>query len=265
MFWYLVKTGPRYLALLQKIPTSLALLSEPQLALQGEFCQMWTSFLSHCICQIFLMPPPLNMASKIQSKMSVGQFGHTHTSLTHPIHTHPASQMWSNSAGLHVFLGSTLDLTTIHSFGVGCDDYCHMVAYRHAAGQAISLPPFAYFPFDLFTLFICMTCVAYATLTMYIGCSLQGGERSLQFFCPLTHCARYATCIDTPWFFCLLTHCASSTGHEPCTLKYSHNIIEQNHSTLFSTMSDESSCSSYAHVLILTKDNFMKWEIQVEA
>jgi len=30
-------------------------------------------------------------------------------------------------------------------------------------------------------------------------------------------------------------------------------------------MSDESSRTSYAHVPILTKDNFMKWEIQVEA
>ena len=49
MFWHLVQTGPQYLALLRKIPTSLALLSEPQLALQGKFCQMWTSFLSHCI------------------------------------------------------------------------------------------------------------------------------------------------------------------------------------------------------------------------
>jgi len=62
------------------------------------------------------MPPPLNMASKIQSKMSVGQFGHAHTSLTRPIHTHPASQMWPNSDGLDVFLGSTLDPTTAHSF-----------------------------------------------------------------------------------------------------------------------------------------------------
>ena len=49
MFWHLVQTGPWYFALLQKIPTSLALSPEPQLALQGKFCQMWTSFLSHCI------------------------------------------------------------------------------------------------------------------------------------------------------------------------------------------------------------------------
>jgi len=70
------------------------------------------------IRQIFLMPPPLSIASKIQSKMSVGQFGHAHTSLTHPIHTHPASQMWPNSGGLIVFLGSTLDPTTTHSFSL---------------------------------------------------------------------------------------------------------------------------------------------------
>jgi len=69
------------------------------------------------IRQIFLMPPPLSMASKIQRKMSVGQFGHAHTSLTRrPIHTNPAPQMWPNSDGLIVFLGSTLDPTTTHSF-----------------------------------------------------------------------------------------------------------------------------------------------------
>ena len=68
------------------------------------------------IRQIFLMPPPLSMASKIQNKMSVGQFGHAHTPLTRPIHTHLASQMWPNSDGLIVFLGSTLDPTTTHSF-----------------------------------------------------------------------------------------------------------------------------------------------------
>jgi len=49
MFWHLVQTGPRYFALLRKILTSLALLSEPQLASQGKNCQMWTSFWSHCI------------------------------------------------------------------------------------------------------------------------------------------------------------------------------------------------------------------------
>jgi len=51
--------------------------------------------------------------------------------------------------------------------------------YRHAAGQAIGLPPFVYFPFHLFTLFICTTRVAYATLAMYIGRSLRGGRKIL--------------------------------------------------------------------------------------
>ena len=65
------------------------------------------------------------MASKIQSKMSVGQFGHAHTSLTRPIHTHPASQMWPNSDGLDVFLGSTLDPTTAHSFPLLFSPSCY--------------------------------------------------------------------------------------------------------------------------------------------
>jgi len=61
--------------------------------------------------------------------------------------------------------------------------------YRHAAGQAIGLPFFVCSPFDLFTLFICTTRVAYATLAMYIGRGLRGGERTLRFFRPLTRCA----------------------------------------------------------------------------
>jgi len=56
MFWHLVQTGPRYPALLRKIPTSLALLSEPQLALQGKSCQMWTSFWSHCRYSSIIFP-----------------------------------------------------------------------------------------------------------------------------------------------------------------------------------------------------------------
>jgi len=60
--------------------------------------------------------------------------------------------------------------------------------YEHAAGQAIS-PRLHMLSFDLFDLFICMTRVAFATLTMYIERSLRGGERSLRFFHPLTRCA----------------------------------------------------------------------------
>jgi len=69
--------------------------------------------------------------------------------------------------------------------------------YRHATGQAIGLPLPYFFPFDLFTLFVCTTRATYATLAMCIGRSLRGAERSLRFFHPLTRCARYATCIDT--------------------------------------------------------------------
>jgi len=47
----------------------------------------------------------------------------------------------------------------------------------------------AYFVYFSFVPFICMLHVARATLAMYIGRSLRGGERSLRFFRPLTRCA----------------------------------------------------------------------------
>ena len=49
MVWNLVQTKTGYSALLPKFPTILPLFPRPQLTFQGKNCQMWTSFLSHCI------------------------------------------------------------------------------------------------------------------------------------------------------------------------------------------------------------------------
>jgi len=78
--------------------------------------------------------------------------------------------------------------------------------------------PLSYvFPFHFFTLFICTTRVAYATLAMYIGRSLRGGERSLRSFArSLVALGMLHVKILT--VFRPLTRCASSTSpgaHKP--------------------------------------------------
>ena len=49
MVWNLAQTKTGYSALLPEFPTILPLFPGLQLTLQGKICQMWTSFLSHCI------------------------------------------------------------------------------------------------------------------------------------------------------------------------------------------------------------------------
>jgi len=69
---------------------------------------------------------------------------------------------------------------------VGCDGYCRPAAMQARYWSDDRPASFVYFSF---VLFICMLRVARATLAMYIGRSLRGGERSLRFFRPLTRCA----------------------------------------------------------------------------
>jgi len=84
-----------------------------------------------------------------------------------------------------------------HKTPVGRDGYCRARPASSNAGTLLVRRSACLFCILSFVLFICMPRVACATLAMYIGRSLRGGERSLRFFRPLTRCARYATCIDT--------------------------------------------------------------------